>query len=101
ICGWSPAAATAGHDLDDFTRRDRMLRRLAHATSRAVGRCDLDAIHRAIESTAKTPRRRRFALEAEGDEARFEELIDALDAAADLAGGAGIRPKTVLQNPHR
>src|SRR5215470_12051915 len=101
--GSSPASTATAHDRDDFAGRDRMLGRLAYVTSGSIGRCDLDAIHRAIESTAKTPRRRRFALEAEGDEARFEELIDALDAeaAAELAGATRIRPKTVFQNPHR
>src|SRR5262249_1982714 len=33
---WAPATAATGHDPDDFTGGDRMLRGLAHLTSRAV-----------------------------------------------------------------
>ena len=80
-----------------------MLRRFAHVADRAVGRRDLDAVHRAVAPSAETPRRRRSALQAEGDERRREELVHALDAEAspELAGAAGVRPQAVFQNSHR
>src|SRR5439155_6440508 len=68
--GRPPAAATAAHDANGLAGGDRMLRRFAHVADRAVGRRDLDAVHRAVAPSAETPRRRRFALQAEGDERR-------------------------------
>src|SRR5439155_26070485 len=65
-----PAAATAAHDANGLAGGDRMLRRFAHVADRAVGRRDLDAVHRAVAPSAETPRRRRFALQAEGCERR-------------------------------
>src|SRR5262245_14505546 len=100
---WAPTTAAAGHDPDDFTGGDRMLRGLAHVTSRAVRGTDLHAIHGAIASPAESPGRRRLPLEAEGDEGRREELVHALDAepAAKLPGAARVRPKAVAENTHR
>src|SRR5882724_8353107 len=101
--GRPPAAATAAHDANGLAGGDRMLRRFAHVADRAVGRRDLDAVHGAVAASAETPRRRRFALEAEGDERRREELVHALDAEAspELAGAAGVRPQAVAQDAHR
>src|SRR5256712_12859182 len=92
--GGSPAATAAAHDPHGLAGGDRMLGGLAHVTDRAVGRPDLDVVHGAVEAAAQTPRRRRLALEAEGDEGRRQELVHALDAqaAAKLPGAAGVRP---------
>src|SRR5439155_4512138 len=57
----------------------------------------------AVAASAETPRWRRFALEAEGDERRREELVLALDAEAspELAGTTGVRPQAIAHDVHR
>src|SRR5438309_7197176 len=54
----APAAATTAHDAHDLAGADRVLGRLAHVAHRAVGRGDLDVVHRALAPAVQAPRRR-------------------------------------------
>ena len=81
--------------------RDRVLGGLAHVAHRAVGRGDLDAVHRAVRRPPWSPHGGvDLALEAEGDEGGGEELVHALDAeaAAVAPGAAGVLAQPVAQD---
>src|SRR5262249_27778478 len=97
----APTPAASGHDADDLALGDRVLGRLANMAYRAVAGRDLDPVHGTVLSAPESPPRPDLALQAEGDEARRQELVLALDAetAPMLPGAAGVLAQLIAEDP--